>query len=133
MQLGQQWSSPLFRTGSRSAEVTAVLADAMKHGAAVLGANRRSDALQNGYQPRSGSSYLPSVCHPMTAGCQPKPRNPHNDLSPIFNRNPIPGVQTKATIKQAKPDQFVEKTLDRSLLWEMHTPQARRDVGGDMP
>ena len=33
------------------------------------------------------------------------------------------GVQTKATIKQAKPDRFVEKTLDRSLLWEMHTPQ----------
>lgn len=35
-----------------------------------------------------------------------------------------PGVQTKATIKQAKPDQFVDKTLDRSTLWEMHTPQA---------
>ena len=33
------------------------------------------------------------------------------------------GVLTRATIKQAKPDRFVEKTLDRSLLWEMHTPQ----------
>ena len=33
------------------------------------------------------------------------------------------GVQTKATIKQAREDRFVEKTLDRSLLWEMHTPQ----------
>lgn len=33
------------------------------------------------------------------------------------------GVQTKATIKQARPDRFVERTLDRSTLWEMHTPQ----------
>jgi len=33
------------------------------------------------------------------------------------------GVPTKATIKQADGDQFVVKTLDRSTLWEMHTPQ----------
>jgi 2-C-methyl-D-erythritol 4-phosphate cytidylyltransferase len=33
------------------------------------------------------------------------------------------GVQTKATIKQARADRFVERTLDRSTLWEMHTPQ----------
>ena len=36
------------------------------------------------------------------------------------------GVQTKATIKQARADRFVEKTLDRSTLWEMHTPQVIR-------
>ncbi len=24
---------------------------------------------------------------------------------------------------QAKPDRFVDRTLDRSVLWEMHTPQ----------
>ena len=33
------------------------------------------------------------------------------------------GVQTKATIKQARPDRFVDRTLDRSVLWEVHTPQ----------
>jgi len=59
------------------------------------------------------------------------------------------GVQTKATIKQARAaatvvrgerweltlgsarrqaraDRFVERTLDRSVLWEMHTPQVVR-------
>ena len=36
------------------------------------------------------------------------------------------GVQTKATIKQARPDRFVDRTLDRSVLWEVHTPQVVR-------
>ncbi len=27
---------------------------------------------------------------------------------------------------QARPDRFVERTLDRSALWEMHTPQVIR-------
>jgi 2-C-methyl-D-erythritol 4-phosphate cytidylyltransferase len=35
-------------------------------------------------------------------------------------------VQTKATVKQGRADGFVEKTLDRSVLWEMHTPQVIR-------
>lgn len=33
------------------------------------------------------------------------------------------GVPVKGTIKQAKKDGFVLQTLDRSLLWEMQTPQ----------
>jgi 2-C-methyl-D-erythritol 4-phosphate cytidylyltransferase len=32
-------------------------------------------------------------------------------------------VPVKATVKQTFPDGFVEKTLDRNQLWEMHTPQ----------
>lgn len=32
-------------------------------------------------------------------------------------------VPVKATIKQVNAAGFVEKTLDRSQLWEMHTPQ----------
>lgn len=32
-------------------------------------------------------------------------------------------VPVKATIKQTTPDGFVEKTLPRNQLWEMHTPQ----------
>ena len=32
-------------------------------------------------------------------------------------------VRVKATIKQASPDGTVVQTLDRSNLWEMHTPQ----------
>ena len=37
-----------------------------------------------------------------------------------------PNPHTQATVKQAKPDGTVEKTLDRSTLWEMHTPQVYR-------
>lgn len=33
------------------------------------------------------------------------------------------GVQCKATVKEATDDGMVVKTLDRSKLWEMHTPQ----------
>lgn len=36
------------------------------------------------------------------------------------------GVPSKATIKEANEDGFVEKTLDRKKLWEMHTPQVMR-------
>ena len=41
----------------------------------------------------------------------------------------IAAVPEKNTIKIATSDQFVEKTLPRSLLWEIQTPQAfRRDI-----
>lgn len=33
------------------------------------------------------------------------------------------GVPCKGTIKEAKKDGFVQRTLERSLLWEMQTPQ----------
>lgn len=33
------------------------------------------------------------------------------------------GVPTKNTIKETDPNQFIQRTLDRSKLWEMHTPQ----------
>lgn len=36
------------------------------------------------------------------------------------------GVPVKATIKEAKSDRFVAKTLDRKSLWEMQTPQVIR-------
>jgi len=36
------------------------------------------------------------------------------------------GVQCKATVKEATDDGMVVKTLDRSKLWEMHTPQVIR-------
>lgn len=32
-------------------------------------------------------------------------------------------VPAKNTIKETDPNQFVQRTLDRSNLWEMHTPQ----------
>jgi len=38
------------------------------------------------------------------------------------------GVQCKATVKEATADGMVVKTLDRSKLWEMHTPQVIRCV-----
>eukprot|EP00238_Polyblepharides_amylifera_P010571 CAMPEP_0196576772 /NCGR_PEP_ID=MMETSP1081-20130531/5953_1 /TAXON_ID=36882 /ORGANISM="Pyramimonas amylifera, Strain CCMP720" /LENGTH=189 /DNA_ID=CAMNT_0041895465 /DNA_START=337 /DNA_END=906 /DNA_ORIENTATION=+ len=36
------------------------------------------------------------------------------------------GVPCKATVKEADGDGMVVKTLDRSKLWEMHTPQVIR-------
>lgn len=33
------------------------------------------------------------------------------------------GVPVKATIKEGKANGFVERTVDRSRLWEIHTPQ----------
>jgi len=33
------------------------------------------------------------------------------------------GVPMKATVKEAKEGGFVERTIDRSKLWEIHTPQ----------
>lgn len=33
------------------------------------------------------------------------------------------GVPAKNTIKETDPNQFIQRTLDRSKLWEMHTPQ----------
>lgn len=36
------------------------------------------------------------------------------------------GVPCKATVKEATPEGMVVKTLDRSTLWEMHTPQVMR-------
>lgn len=32
-------------------------------------------------------------------------------------------VPAKNTIKETDPNQFIQRTLDRSKLWEMHTPQ----------
>lgn len=86
-----------------------MLSDAMKHGAAVLGE-------------------CGVMMHVLDA-CLAGTRSAVPSLSACTSLLSSPtGVQTKATIKQAKPDQFVEKTLDRSLLWEMHTPQARLRV-----
>ena len=36
------------------------------------------------------------------------------------------GVRTKATIKEVGDGNLVTRTLDRSMLWEMHTPQVMR-------
>ena len=35
----------------------------------------------------------------------------------------VAAVPEKNTVKQADPEGFVEKTLDRSVLWEIQTPQ----------
>ena len=89
--------------------------DAMAHGAAALGkcpqtlrpSTRQACRLLH---LRSAPRATGALCS--SHGCRTQPRQA--------------GVQTKATIKQGKADQFVDRTLDRSVLWEMHTPQARR-------
>lgn len=38
----------------------------------------------------------------------------------------VTAMPVKATIKQGQPDGFVDKTLDRTSLWEIQTPQVIR-------
>ena len=38
-------------------------------------------------------------------------------------------VPMKATVKESADGQFVKQTLDRSRLWEIHTPQVRERAG----
>ena len=39
-------------------------------------------------------------------------------------------VPMKATVKESADGQFVKQTLDRSRLWEIHTPQVRERERG---
>jgi 2-C-methyl-D-erythritol 4-phosphate cytidylyltransferase len=91
----------------------------------ALPGGERQDSVFNGLQAVSPSAQLVAV---------------HDSARPLVTRAEavavfrdaqqhgaaVLGVQTKATIKQARADRFVERTLDRSVLWEMHTPQVVR-------
>lgn len=86
----------------------------------------RQDSVQNGFTKCSGEFLLI-----------------HDGARPFITREEVQkllkeglpvgaatlGAPTKNTIKQVGASSFVEKTLDRSLLYEMYTPQLlRRDL-----
>lgn len=86
----------------------------------------RQDSVQNGFQKTTGDFILI-----------------HDGARPFITREEVQkllreglpvgaatlGAPAKNTIKQVGKNSLVEKTLDRSLLFEMHTPQLlRRDL-----
>jgi len=94
----------------------------------VLGGRRRQDSVYNGLRAVADDSGLVLV---------------HDAARPFIDKAmisaalkqaaafgaAIAGVPVKATIKKAKNKNFVEKTIDRSSLWEIQTPQVfRKDL-----
>jgi len=89
----------------------------------ALPGKRRQDSVYNGFQEISSSSDL--ICI-------------HDSTRPFIDKDNLEqllieayrygaaalGVPTKSTIKEIDPNHFIQRTLDRSKLWEMHTPQA---------
>ncbi len=87
-----------------------------------LGGRRRQDSVYNGLGAVSRSSNWVLI---------------HDSARPFINRKLITevilaakntgaailGVPVKATIKSVKRDALVERTVDRSNLWEIQTPQ----------
>ncbi|MDP1836797.1 MAG: 2-C-methyl-D-erythritol 4-phosphate cytidylyltransferase [Chlamydiales bacterium] len=83
---------------------------------------RRQDSVYNGFCKVSVDSDIVII---------------HDSARPLINRDMIlrgihaaeehgaavAAVPLKATVKQSRGDCFVDKTLDRSTLWEIQTPQ----------
>ncbi len=88
----------------------------------ALPGERRQDSVFHGLQLISPTAEL--VCIHDGA----RPLLSHEDLSAVISAAHAHGAATLAmkaqnTIKEASPDGFIAKTLDRSILWEMQTPQ----------
>ncbi|GAQ79774.1 2-C-methyl-D-erythritol 4-phosphate cytidylyltransferase [Klebsormidium nitens] len=82
----------------------------------------RQDSVFNGLQEVRTSAGL--VCVHDSA----RPLLTHEDARRVFRDGlrhgaAVLGVPVKQTIKEAKAGGFVARTLNRSLLWEMQTPQ----------
>jgi 2-C-methyl-D-erythritol 4-phosphate cytidylyltransferase len=83
---------------------------------------RRQDSVFNGF--KSTSPHADLICI-------------HDSARPILSRESLTtllqqakcygaaalAVPAKNTIKECDPNLFIKRTLDRSKLWEMHTPQ----------
>ncbi|MES2121328.1 MAG: 2-C-methyl-D-erythritol 4-phosphate cytidylyltransferase [Chlamydiota bacterium] len=88
----------------------------------ALPGERRQDSVFHGFQIISPTAQL--VCVHDGA----RPLLSHEDLTAVINAAHEHGAATLAikaqnTIKEASPTGFIAKTLDRSILWEMQTPQ----------
>lgn len=83
---------------------------------------RRQDSVYNGFKEISPTADL--VCIHDSA----RPFLEKGNLEEVLEAARLYGaaalaVPAKNTIKETDPNQFVQRTLDRSKLWEMHTPQ----------
>lgn len=88
----------------------------------ALPGKERQDSVENGVKELRSKEGL--VC--IHDGARPfiSFLNMDNLIKEAFAHNgAICAVKAKNTIKQVGPGNFIEKTLDRSLLWEMQTPQ----------
>jgi len=88
----------------------------------ALPGNRRQDSVYNGF---------------LTISSQPDLICVHDSARPFLSKDSLEqlleearrygaaalAVPAKNTIKETDPNQFIQRTLDRSKLWEMHTPQ----------
>lgn len=88
----------------------------------ALPGDRRQDSVYHGFREVSPSADL--VCIHDSA----RPFLEKTNLEEVVEAARRYGaaalaVPAKNTIKETDPNQFVQRTLDRSKLWEMHTPQ----------
>ncbi|MCP5505639.1 MAG: 2-C-methyl-D-erythritol 4-phosphate cytidylyltransferase [Chlamydiales bacterium] len=124
-------SYDLFASMGEIKEIVVVCPKAFRHyfpenTLFALPGKERQDSVQNGFSKCSGEVILI-----------------HDGARPFISREEVQkllreglpvgaatlGAPTKNTIKQVGPTSLVEKTLDRSLLYEMYTPQLlRRDL-----
>ena len=88
----------------------------------ALPGKRRQDSVYNGFLKTSPDSDL--ICIHDSA----RPFLSKDNLDQLLEEARRYGaaalaVPAKNTIKETDPNQFIQRTLDRAKLWEMHTPQ----------
>ncbi len=83
---------------------------------------RRQDSVYNGLNQVSKSCQL--VCiHDSARPLLSKEKLEEVLKEGLLYKAAALAVPVKNTIKESDPDHFIKRTLDRSVLWEMHTPQ----------
>jgi len=102
------------------------LADSAPNGAKLVFADpgkERQDSVSNGLD--ASHAEAPLVCIHDAARPLVTPAEIFSVLRDAMEHGAaVLGVPMKATVKEATPDgEFVVKTVDRSLLWEVQTPQ----------
>lgn len=124
-------SYELFASMEEIEEIVVVCPEAFHHyfpknTLFALPGKERQDSVQNGFTKCSGEFLL------IHDGA--RPFITREDVQALLTEGlPVGaatlGAPTKNTIKQVNASSLVEKTLDRSLLYEMYTPQLlRRDL-----
>lgn len=94
----------------------------------ALPGNRRQDSVFNGLQMVS------STCEYVFIHDSARPFLSHNIIQNVLKAGyqhgaAVAAMPVKCTIKESNAQEFVHKTPDRSLLWEIQTPQmAKKDL-----
>jgi len=64
--------------------------------------------------------------HPIAAELAPRGKVAQLIPYGTFSLHQVLAVPVKATVKESEDGEFVKRTLDRKMLWEIHTPQIIR-------